>query len=259
MFSKADCKRVRALHQKKYRQEQQLFLVEGSKMVAELCANAHQFPLKALYYQEAEAARFEALLRTLPYPVEGALVTEAEMAQMTLLASPSPALAVSGWPTPEPFVPHPDGLYLVLDGVRDPGNLGTILRIADWFGLDGVVASEDSVERFNPKTIQATMGALFRVPIYYLDLVALLRDTDLPVYGTVLEGGQSMYDIPLQPHGYIVMGSESHGIRPELLPLMKTRLFIPAHRPGSESLNVAVATAVTCAAFRHPRVPSEPM
>jgi len=151
------------------------------------------------------------------------------------------------------------GLYLALDGIRDPGNLGTIMRIADWFGIDAIFATKDTVDVYNPKVVQATMGAIFRVKIHYVDLPALSRvmlKSGGKVYGTFLDG-ENMYERPLETGKdrpvMIVIGNESEGISDEMAALVSDRLYIPpypAGSPGSESLNAAIATAITVAEFR---------
>ena len=183
------------------------------------------------------------------------------MARISGLSSPSPALAIVRKPlsvSDLPSVPG-RGLYLALDGIRDPGNMGTILRIADWFGLDGVYASEDSVDIFNPKVVQATMGAIFRVRFTYCSLPELcrsFRDAGGKVYGTFLDG-ENIYRKQLErgssAPSLVITGSEAHGISQEVAECVSDRLFIPpypAEEPGSESLNAAVATAITLAEFR---------
>ena len=140
-------------------------------------------------------------------------------------------------------------LALVLDGVQDPGNLGTIIRIADWFGIATIFCSEDTADAWNPKVVQATMGSIARVQIVYCDLQQLLKDTTLPVYGTLLDGN-NIYEQELKPEGYIVMGNEGNGISAPIRQLVTHRLLIPSFRPGAESLNVAIATAITCSEFR---------
>ena len=180
------------------------------------------------------------------------------MARLSMLSSPSPVLAVVRQPAPVPF--HPSkGLFLALDGIRDPGNLGTILRVADWFGIDGVVASPDTVELYNPKVVQATMGAIFRVPFYRMDIATLCRSVVTGgghVYGTFLDG-ENLYsrvlDCGQEAPSVIVIGNESNGISPAVAACVSDRLFIPpypADDPGSESLNAAIATAITVAEFR---------
>ena len=189
------------------------------------------------------------------------------MGRISSLSSPSPALAVVRKPS-DVFIEDPaalqdmsgaGGLYLALDGIRDPGNLGTIMRIADWFGIDAIFATKDTVDVYNPKVVQATMGAIFRVKIHYVDLPALSRvmlKSGGKVYGTFLDG-ENMYERPLETGKdrpvKIVIGNESEGISDEMAALVSDRLYIPpypAGSPGSESLNAAIATAITVAEFR---------
>lgn len=238
MISKAEIKRIHALRAKKQRDESGLFVVEGEKLVAEALASG--FEIENVY-------RIEDIGRE-------------AMERITMLSSPSPALAVVRIPG-APSLADIDALVasrplcLALDSVRDPGNLGTIVRIADWFGIDAIFASEDTVELYNPKTVQATMGAIFRRKVIYCDLPEVARKftaAGMPVFGTFLEGND-IYGEDLSQEGLIVMGSESNGIGPEMAQLVSRRLFIPPYprgAAGSESLNVAIATAVTCALFR---------
>ena len=234
MLSKNEIKDIKALGQKKFRDERGLFVVEGEKLVA-----------------EALGSGCEVVAH---YRVED--IGEDAMARISQLTHPSPALAIVRQPAPAPFTLSPNELVLALDGVRDPGNLGTILRIADWFGIHQVLASEDTVEVYNPKVVQATMGAIFRVRVHYCDLPSQLQSMKdcaaIPIYGTFLDG-DNIYEMPLTKGGIIVMGSEANGISPEVAATVTKRLYIPpfphdAHT--SESLNVAVATAITCAEFR---------
>ncbi len=239
MISKAEIKRIHALRAKKQRDESGLFVVEGEKMVAEALASGFEV---------------ESVYRT-------ADIGEEAMSRITMLSSPSPALAVVRIPQ-APSKDDIDALIaskplcLALDSVRDPGNLGTIVRIADWFGIDAIFASPDTVELYNPKTVQATMGAIFRRKVFYCALPAVARrftEAGMPVYGTFLDGSD-IYKENLSTSGLIVMGSESNGIGAEMTARVTHRLFIPPYprksEGGSESLNVAIATAVTCALFR---------
>ena len=188
-------------------------------------------------------------------------IGEEAMSRISQLSSPSPVLAVVRKPSDlgeAPSRPGP-GLYLALDSIRDPGNLGTILRIADWFGVKSVLASRDTVEAFNPKVVQATMGAIFRVGFHYVDIEAFASSVlklGGKVYGTFLDGSD-MYGLELDPGlsrpVVIVIGNEANGISAGMEALVSDRLFIPpypADDPGSESLNAAVATAITVAEFR---------
>jgi TrmH family RNA methyltransferase len=234
MISKNEIKEIRALGQKKFREERGLFVVEGEKLV-----------------EEALRSGFDVVAH---YRVED--IGAETMGRISQLTHPSPALAVVRRPAPVEPVIDPDELVLALDGVRDPGNLGTILRIADWFGIRQVLASPDTVECYNPKAVQATMGAIFRVRVHYCDLPAFLRCPVKPgmtnVYGTFLEG-DNIYQAPLTRGGILVMGSEADGISPEVAATVDRKLFIPpfpADAHTSESLNVAVATAICCSEFR---------
>ena len=235
-ISKNELRQVRSLAQKKFRDESGLFVVEGEKMVSEALASG--FEVVSVYRRDE--------------------IGEETMARLSMLSSPSPVLAVVRQPAPAAFRPS-KGLFLALDGIRDPGNLGTILRVADWFGIDGVVASPDTVELYNPKVVQATMGAIFRVPFHRMDIAELCRKVVTGgghVYGTFLNG-ENMYskalDCGLEAPSVIVIGNESNGISPEVAACVSDRLFIPpypADDPGSESLNAAIATAITVAEFR---------
>ena len=249
MLSKNEIKDIKALGQKKFRDERRLFVVEGEKLVA-----------------EALQSGFDVIAH---YRVED--IGEEAMARISQLTHPSPALAIVRQPDPAPVDIQPDELVLALDGIRDPGNLGTILRIADWFGIHTILASEDTVEVYNPKVVQATMGAIFRVRVQYVDLAGYLRCPvkpgmtgdvkpgtgevgagHFPLYGTFLDG-DNIYQTPLTKGGIIVMGSEANGISSEVAATVTRRLYIPPFPPDahtSESLNVAVATAITVAEFR---------
>ena len=237
MISKNEIKEIKALGQKKFRDERRLFTVEGEKLV-----------------EEALHSGWEVVAC---YRVED--IGEEAMARISQLTHPSPALAVVRMPDPAaaPLVAGPDELILALDGIRDPGNLGTIIRIADWFGIRTILASEDTVECYNPKVVQATMGAIFRVRVHYVDLPKVLRCPVEPgmteaVYGTFLDG-DDIYATALTKGGIIVIGSEANGISSEVAKAVTHRLFIPPYPKDtrtSESLNVAVATAITCAEFR---------
>ena len=235
-ISKNELRQVRSLAQKKFRDESGRFVVEGEKMVSEALASG--FEVVSVYRRDE--------------------IGEETMARLSMLSSPSPVLAVVRQPAPAAFRPS-KGLFLALDGIRDPGNLGTILRVADWFGIDGVVASPDTVELYNPKVVQATMGAIFRVPFFRMDIAELCRKVVSGgghVYGTFLDG-ENMYskalDCGLEAPSVIVIGNESNGISPAVAACVSDRLFIPpypADDPGSESLNAAIATAITVAEFR---------
>ena len=235
-ISKNELRQVRSLSQKKFRDETGLFVVEGEKMVSEALQSG--FEVVSVYRRDD--------------------IGEETMARLSSLSSPSPVLAVVRQPAPVPFRAS-KGLFLALDGIRDPGNLGTILRIADWFGIDGVIASPDTVELYNPKVVQATMGAIFRVPFHRQDIPTFCREVVAAgghVYGTFLDG-KNLYqrdlDCGAEAPSVIVIGNESNGISPATAACVSDRLFIPPYPsddPGSESLNAAIATAITVAEFR---------
>ena len=242
MLSKAKIQYIKALEQKKFRQERQEFILEGRKMVLELLKAPGPFRIKELYLQE-----------DFPEPVQSSVavyISAKEMERISLQSTPSGALAVVEIPKVPLAPPRKDNLYLALDGIRDPGNFGTILRLADWFDLAAVYASPDCVELYNPKTVQSTMGAILRVPVHYTPLAPLLKNCTLPVTGSVLQGGSSINTTFLPCDGIIVLGNESNGISPELLDHIPLKLYIPPYREGSESLNVATAAAIFCAVFR---------
>ena len=237
-ISANEIKKVRSLSEKKFRDRHGLFCVEGEKMVEE--AMRSRFDVEKVYRKEE--------------------IGEEAMSKISALSSPSPSLAVVRKPKDINLSSDSDlssclgksGLFLALDTIRDPGNLGTILRIADWFGIDAVFAAPDTVDVFNPKVVQATMGALARVRVHYTDLPQYIRQSGAPVWGTLLDG-ESIYSQALGDHGIIVMGNEGNGISSQVRSLVTHRLLIPSWPPGritTDSLNVAIATSVVCAEFR---------
>ena len=250
MLSKNRIKQIKSLERKKERTESGLFLAEGNKLVADIwgifecellvakpCWMATQGDLKAKELIVAE---------------------EGDIEKASLLKTPQDVLAVFVQPS-TPLNPEvlKDELSLVLDGIQDPGNLGTIIRLADWFGIKNIICSPDSADVYNPKTVQASMGAIAHVNVFYRSLMELLDDLpDLPVYGTFLDG-ENIYSEKLDSKGLIIMGNEGKGIRPDLEKRITNRLYIPNFPPeaeSTESLNVAVATAVICAEFRRQQV-----
>lgn len=248
MLSKNKIKYIRALEQKKHRKEEGVFLAEGNKLTGELL---ERFPCRILV---ATAQWLEAH----PHPTaeEVIVASHDELTRASLLKTPQDVLGVFEQPHYDlsPDTPK-HSLCLALDDVQDPGNLGTIVRIADWFGINDIFCSAATADIYNPKTVQATMGAIARVRLHYGQLTDLLRRAnaeDVPLFGTFLDG-ENIYSQELSAHGIIVMGNEGNGISPEISSLINRRLLIPNYPEGvrsSESLNVAVATAVVCAEFR---------
>ena len=243
MITKAEIQLVRSLADKRNRDELGLFVAEGEKLVEEL--------------------RHSSLRVRQIYALEGVMegddvqvVTPKEMERLTMLKTANNSLAVVEQPRHK-FNPATlaENLVLALDDVQNPGNLGTIIRLADWFGISDILCSPATADCFNPKVVQATMGAILRVRVHYLDLPTVLQEAKsqgVPIYGTFLDG-ENIYDRELDQRGVIVMGNEGKGISTGCAAAVTDRLFIPpypADRDGSESLNVAIATAVTCAEFR---------
>ena len=245
-LSKNRIKYIRSLKEKKFRSEHNTFVAEGVKLVFDLlntcrCQFIAALPEILNAHPEIEAEEI----------VEA---SESELQKATLLKTAPQVIAVFYRPDIEiEKIDLNEQLSLVLDGVQDPGNVGAIIRIADWFGIEHVICSEDCADIYNPKTVQATMGAIARVKVHYTILTSFLQHyTHLPIYGTFLEGAD-IYSEPLSGNGFIVMGSEGRGIGSEVAEQINRKLFIPNFPTGratSESLNVAAATAVVCAEFR---------
>lgn len=231
--SNAEIKKVRSLKEKKFRDESSLFVVEGEKMVREALASG--WDVVSVYRRDE--------------------VGEETMGRLSALSSPSPVLAVVRQKESPAFEGPGEGLCLALDSVRDPGNLGTIIRLADWFGVETIFASTDTVELYNPKVIQASMGSVFRKKVVYCDLKEVCRAYSAAgrdICGTFLDG-ENIYGTGLKTGSLVVMGNEANGISPEIAALATRRLNIPCFAPeGSapESLNVAIATAVVMSEFR---------
>lgn len=245
-MTKAEIQLVRALADKRGRTEQGLFVAEGEKLVGELRTSHLRvrkiFALEGLFEGE-----------------EVECVTARDMERLSLLKTRSNSLAIVEIPHYRLDAAALSGrLTLALDDIQNPGNLGTIIRLADWFGIGDIVCSPGTADCFNPKVVQATMGAILRVRVHYTDLPRFLAEAagrGTPVYGTFLEG-DNIYDAPLTRGGIVVMGNEGRGVTPETARTVTRKLFIPpypADRHGSESLNVAMATGIVCAEFRRRR------
>lgn len=234
MISKSEIKFIRSLAQKKFRDEHSMFIVEGEKMVQE--AIDSELEVVSVYRKDE--------------------IGEEAMSRISLLSSPSPVLAVVKMGKTDEKLYECKGVSLALDSVRDPGNMGTILRVADWFGIENIFCSRDCVELYNPKTVQSSMGAIFRKKVIYTDLLEVISsysDAGVPVYGTFLDG-ENIYSHELnRENALIVMGSENNGISDAVARKISQKLLIPpypANSRTSESLNVAIATAILCAEFR---------
>jgi len=245
-LSKNKIKYIRSLKEKKFRSLHHTFVAEGTKLVTDMMSACRCQFLAALPEIVADHPEIKA--------DEVVVASEGELAKATFLQTTPQVIAVFYQPDqPAGQVQLRGRLTLALDGVQDPGNVGTIIRIADWFGIDQILCSHETADIYNPKTVQATMGAIARVQALYGDLASLLSGLgDLPVYGTFLEG-TNIYRESLSAEGVIVLGSEGKGIGSETEKLINRKLFIPSYpadRTTSESLNVAAAAAVVCAEFR---------
>lgn len=257
MISKARIKWIKSLEMRKYRLQQNAFVAEGPKLVGELldvCQDAHQdAPYSTPLYLAATKDWLSQNLHLINNIKEVDEVSKQELERASLLRTPQNVLAVFPIPKEKLQLSSLENqLVLALDGVQDPGNLGTILRIADWFGIHHVLCSEGTADVYNPKCVQSCMGALARVKVSYCNLPEVLRETKMPVYGTFLDG-KDIYNEELSQDGIIVMGNEGNGISEEVGKLVNRRLYVPNFPKGSsttESLNVAVCTGIVCAEFR---------
>ncbi len=244
MLSKNDIKIIKSLQNKKYRKTYGLFTVEGEKNVVELIQAG--WAIQRLVISERFAQKYRSLLTSVKQPVD--VVSETQLGELGHLESNQAALAVVPMADTSKEQPDTSKSMLVLCNVQDPGNLGTIMRTADWFGISQIVCSPVTVEWFNPKVIQATMGAFTRVKVFYQELGPFLKTISQPIVAADLQGS-NIYDYRFQDPSVILMGSESHGIPEELAEYITDRLTIPSFGE-TESLNVAIATGIFCYALR---------
>jgi RNA methyltransferase, TrmH family len=239
MVTKNQIKLIISLQQKKFRNQHQLFIAEGEKVIRELLNS--KFELESIYtsnycFDEVEANKLFN-------------VNDTDLKKMSALSTPNNCLAVFRIPAPKIILEK--GLILVLDDIRDPGNLGTIIRLCDWFGISELVCSEETVNVYNPKVVQATMGSLTRVNVSYVDLQKFMSKSDLPIFGTFMDG-KNIYQTNLPQSGLIIMGNEANGISEKLNFFIRNRIAIPrfGNMQQTESLNVATATAIILSEFR---------
>ena len=239
MVSKNQIKLITSLQQKKYRKQEQLFFAEGVKVVQELLHS--NFELQDLFTTKQD-------FLTVPKNKVHA-ISEAELKKISALTTPNTCLAVFKIPKAKEMVEK--GLIVALDDVRDPGNLGTIIRLCDWFGIETLFCSEESVDIYNPKVVQATMGSISRVNVVYGNLETFLLQTKLPVFGTFMDGN-NIYQEELPTEGIIIMGNEANGISTSVEKLVSERIAIPrfGNLQVTESLNVATATAIILSEFK---------
>lgn len=250
MLSRNQEKHIRTLHQGKYRERYGQFIAEGSTLVLDLLASGMQGD--TILASEDWFARNPFLLSL---QLQRFVVSGEQMRHLTTLATPSEVLGVFKIPQEKQLVPgDPPGLMLYLDGIRDPGNMGTILRIADWFGIELVLLSPDCVDAYNPKVVHSSMGSIARVEMHIADVETLLKmRSHRALVGTTL-AGNDIYQAELPSDAVLIIGNESHGIRSEVLQALDIQVRIPDYPNNrssrAESLNAAVATAIVCAEFR---------
>ena len=244
MLSKKNEQYIKSLSLKKFRQKYNNFIIEGDKMVSELLVKTPS-KIERIFATASWIAQYNHKLEKNGVSIEG--INERELKKISSLKTPNQVLAVVNQWEPAFQPAQLEGhLSLYLDGIQNPGNMGTILRTADWFGIDWVICSPDSADRFSPKVVQATMGALFSVKCVSRKFEDLgLKKLNLPIYGAILKG-ENIFHTTLKSHGLIVIGNEGRGIRSEVLPFVDHPISIPPHHAsrGTESLNAAIATAI---------------
>ena len=238
MISKNELKYIQSLSHKKNRDAEGLFIAEGPKIVEELRQSTIR--IKKIF----AVKEWSGFLSTQTEIIE---VSPAELERISNLQTANEVLAVAEMKPAIPIPSFTNKLTLVLDGIQDPGNMGTLIRIADWFGIHQIIASNDSVELYNPKVIQSTMGSFIRVSVWHTHLQELLQATGVPVYGALLNG-KNMYEAGQPKEGFLVIGNESKGIREDLLPFITHPVTIPK-KGGAESLNAAVAAGILLSQF----------
>ncbi len=247
MLSSAQIKNIKSLHLRKNRESEGLFIVEGVKMAGELLKS--DFEIQGIYGTEKWVQAVKLKKGSKSPAIQS--ISPAELGRISTQKTPNEVLAVVRMPERVLNKSDFDGLALMLDHIADPGNLGTIIRIADWFGIKTIVCSPDTVELYNPKVVQATMGSLFRVKVFYDELLEVIETftQNIPKYGAVLDG-ENIYKENLPEKAVIVIGNESHGISDTVKSLIDRPVMIPAVASGAESLNASVATAIICSEFR---------
>ncbi|MFZ4105678.1 TrmH family RNA methyltransferase [Flavobacterium sp.] len=239
MVSKNQIKLITSLQQKKFRQIHKLFIAEGIKVIQELLDS--NFVLEHLFVSVSILDNVNSSQKT--------SISEADLKKISCLATPNNCLAL--FKIPEANQPHQKGLIVALDSIRDPGNLGTIIRLCDWFGVEQLWCDEQTVDVYNPKVVQATMGSIARVAVSYVDLEKQLQNLSIPVFGTFMDG-KNVYKEKLPEEGVLILGNEANGISEKIEKLVTKRLAIPRFGTlqQTESLNVATATAIFLSEFK---------
>lgn len=249
MISKEKIRHINALKTAKFRNQYGKFIAEGPKIIGELLKSS--FKVLNIY---ATPEWIISNVGKIPENIEVVEVSESELDKISNQKTPNQVLALVKFPEEPSEIPEISNFVLMLDGISDPGNLGTIIRTADWFGVQQIICSENCVDLYNPKVVQATAGSVFRVPVYYTDLEKYLMKITpgIAVYGALLDG-ENLYSVKSGNSGIILIGSESHGISPKLIPHITHSIRIPDYSSGkslpAESLNASQAAAVICAEF----------
>jgi TrmH family RNA methyltransferase len=250
-LSKNKIKLIKSLSSKKNRDDEALFVAEGTKIVSELIESA--FEVVSVFAIESFFANHK-----LPNSIEQQIITDDELKQISFLTTPNQALALVKIPKREFDISILNSnLVLAYDEIQDPGNLGSVIRTAEWFGINHIICSHNSVDVFNSKVVQATMGAISRVEVFYVDLEELFKsisDKNIPIYGTLLNGN-NIYTEKLSETGIILFGNESKGISPKLEKFVTKKIKIPASSKNkTESLNVSIASGIVCAVFMRTKI-----
>ena len=244
MVTRKKIKLIKSLHQKKYRYQHQLFVVEGAKSVLELLISS--FGVRTLIGTKVFLQQHRKMIAQRLADQETIEVDEATLSGLSYFKNNSTALAIADLPAVNPLKAVAHAYTLVLDNVRDPGNLGTIIRIADWYGIKQVVCSAETTDAYAPKVISGSMGSFLRVSVAYADLPSYLATAEVPVYGAALDQGVDLHRNPVRSSGGIILlGNESVGLRSKLSPWISEYVHIPRYG-HAESLNVGVAAAVIC-------------
>jgi len=243
-LTKNEIKFIKSLQLKKFRDQHQQFVIEGEKVVTELFSQ-QKFTIKTIYYTN----EFDFSL--IPTEVESVLISNKELERISGFKKPNKVLAIAEFNLDSNINYAENNLILLLDNVKDPGNLGTIIRTADWFGITQIIVSKNTVELFNPKVIQSSMGAIYRINFHIKELSSVLtefKNKNYPIYGAVMHG-ENVYKTKLKSKSILVMGSESHGVSEEILDLVSDKITIQ-NFGKSESLNVAIATSILLSEFK---------
>lgn len=248
MLSKNQIRFLQSLRMGKFRDQNRLFIAEGTKLADELLKS--EFNIRGIFATDSWLESHRAQTNPDKYPVQE--ITEEELKKVSSLTTPNEVLAVVEYPSKEMQEPDVMGdLVIVLDRIQDPGNLGTIIRTADWFGIREIICSPDSADMYNPKVVQASMGSIFRINVHYTDIRSFLEKSGQSrlFYGTS-STGENIYSAELKFPSLVIFGNESKGISSEIRKMLTTTLAIPSGSPGAESLNAAVAAGIVMSEFR---------